>query len=85
MSGEAPEEALKLGWAHGALITTFPGDTTMAKVEHVRAQAEAKGRKITKLIGGLPGPADIGLDRERGRIAVPLLTENRLEFVDLPQ
>ena len=41
--------------------------------------------KITKVVGGLPGPADIGLDRERGRIAVPLLTENRLEFVDLPQ
>ena len=41
--------------------------------------------KITRLLGGLPGPADIGLDRERGRLAVPLLTENRLEFVDLPQ
>ncbi|HEU4953811.1 MAG TPA: SMP-30/gluconolactonase/LRE family protein [Gemmatimonadales bacterium] len=41
--------------------------------------------KITKLIGGLPGPADIGFDRERGRIAVPSLTDNRLEFVDLPQ
>jgi hypothetical protein len=41
--------------------------------------------KITKLLGALPGPADIGLDRERGRVAVPLLTENRLEFVDLPQ
>ena len=41
--------------------------------------------RITRLIGGLPGPADIGLDRERGRIAVPLLTENRLEFVDLPE
>lgn len=44
-----------------------------------------EGNRITKLIGGLPGPADIGLDRERGRIAVPLLTENRLEFVDLRQ
>jgi sugar lactone lactonase YvrE len=41
------------------------------------------GDRITKLVGGLPGPADIALDRERGRIAVPLLTENRLEFVDL--
>ena len=39
--------------------------------------------KITKLLGGLPGPADIGFDRERGRIAVPSLTDNRLEFVDL--
>ncbi len=42
-----------------------------------------EGDKITKLVGGLPGAADIALDRERGRIAVPLLTENRLEFVDL--
>jgi sugar lactone lactonase YvrE len=39
--------------------------------------------KLTKLVGGLPGAADIGFDRERGRIAVPLLTEDRLEFVDL--
>src|SRR5436190_16079806 len=27
----------KLGWAHGALATTFPGDTTMARLAHVRA------------------------------------------------
>jgi sugar lactone lactonase YvrE len=39
--------------------------------------------KITRLVGGLPGAADIAFDRERGRIAVPLLTEDRLEFVDL--
>ena len=38
--------------------------------------------RITKMVGGLPGAADIGLDLERGRVAVPLLTENRLEFVD---
>jgi sugar lactone lactonase YvrE len=43
------------------------------------------GDKITKLVGGLPAAADIALDRERGRIAVPLLTENRVEFVDLQQ
>ncbi len=41
------------------------------------------GDKVTKLIGGLPGPADIGFDRERNRIAVPSLTNNRLDFVDL--
>ena len=41
------------------------------------------GDKITKLVGGLPGAADIALDRERNRVAVPLLTENRVEFVDL--
>ena len=30
LTGESPDEAVKLGWAHGALLTTFPGDTTMA-------------------------------------------------------
>jgi sugar lactone lactonase YvrE len=42
-----------------------------------------QGDSITTLIRGLPAPADIAFDEERGRIAVPLLTENRLEFVDL--
>ena len=42
-----------------------------------------EGDRITRLIGGLPDPADLGFDAERGRVAVPLLTENRLEFVDL--
>ena len=42
-----------------------------------------QGDSITTLLRGLPGPADLGFDQERGRIAVPLLTENRLEFVDL--
>lgn len=36
LSGAAPEEAIRLGWAHGALLTTFPGDTTMATLEDVQ-------------------------------------------------
>jgi len=48
MSGETPEEALKLGWAHGALVTTFPGDTTMAKLEHVRAFARGGSARIQR-------------------------------------
>jgi len=39
--------------------------------------------KVTRLAGGLPGPADIGLDRAGGRVAVPLLTENRMELFEL--
>ena len=42
-----------------------------------------QGDSITTLLRGLPGPADLAFDQERSRIAVPLLTENRLEFVDL--
>jgi sugar lactone lactonase YvrE len=42
-----------------------------------------QGDSLIPLLGGLPSPADIALDAERGRIAVPLLMENRMEFVDL--
>jgi 2-dehydro-3-deoxygluconokinase len=48
MAGETPEQALKLGWAHGALLTTFPGDTTMATVEQVRAFAKGGSARIQR-------------------------------------
>jgi 2-dehydro-3-deoxygluconokinase len=48
MSGASPEEAIKLGWAHGALLTTFPGDTTMATVEQVKAFAEGGSARIQR-------------------------------------
>lgn len=48
LSGETPAEAIKLGWAHGALLTTFPGDTTMATVEQVRAFAKGGSARIQR-------------------------------------
>jgi 2-dehydro-3-deoxygluconokinase len=48
LSGEPNETAVKLGWAHGALVTTFPGDTTMATVEQVRAFAEGGSARIQR-------------------------------------
>ncbi len=48
LSGEDPAEAVKLGWAHGALLTTFPGDTTMATVEQVRAFAKGGSARIQR-------------------------------------
>jgi 2-dehydro-3-deoxygluconokinase len=48
LTGEPPEEAVKLGWAHGALLTTFPGDTTMATVEQVRAFAKGGSARIQR-------------------------------------
>ena len=48
LSGESPEEAVKLGWAHGALLTTFPGDTTMATVDQVRALAKGGTARIQR-------------------------------------
>lgn len=48
MTGETPEQALRLGWAHGALLTTFPGDTTMATVEQVKAFATGGSARIQR-------------------------------------
>jgi len=48
LSGETPEEALKLGWAHGALFDTFPGDTTMATVDQVRSFAKGGSARIQR-------------------------------------
>jgi 2-dehydro-3-deoxygluconokinase len=48
MAGEPPEEALRLGWAHGALLTTFPGDTTMATLEQVRSFARGGSARIQR-------------------------------------
>ena len=48
LTGEAPEKALKLGWAHGALLNTFPGDTTMATVDQVQALAKGGSARIER-------------------------------------
>jgi len=48
LTGEPLEDALKLGWAHGAMITTFPGDTTMATLDQVRAFARGGSARIQR-------------------------------------
>lgn len=48
LSGKTPEEALRLGWAHGALLTTFPGDTTMAKLPEVEALAKGGSARVQR-------------------------------------
>jgi len=48
LNGEPEQEAVNLGWAHGALLTTFPGDTTMATVDQVRAFAKGGSARIQR-------------------------------------
>jgi 2-dehydro-3-deoxygluconokinase len=48
LAGEEPEEAVKLGWAHGALITTYPGDTTMATLSQVRDLARGGSARVQR-------------------------------------
>ncbi len=48
LAGETEQESVNLGWAHGALITTFPGDTTMATLEQVKAFAKGSSARIQR-------------------------------------
>jgi 2-dehydro-3-deoxygluconokinase len=48
LSGKEPQEAVNLGWAHGALVTTFPGDTTMATLEQVEAFTTGGSARIQR-------------------------------------
>ncbi len=48
LTGRPPQESLNLGWAHGALVTTFPGDTTMARLEQVQAFARGGSARIQR-------------------------------------
>lgn len=48
LTDKSPEEAVKLGWAHGALLATFPGDTTMATMEDVVAFIKGSSARIQR-------------------------------------
>lgn len=39
--------------------------------------------KVTRIAGGIAAPADIGFDRAGGKVAVPQLTENTMELLDV--
>jgi len=48
IAGRSPEEALRLGWAHGALLTTFPGDVTMARLPEVESLARGGSARVQR-------------------------------------
>jgi 2-dehydro-3-deoxygluconokinase len=48
LAGKTEDEAIRLGWAHGALVTTFPGDTTMASLEQVQSLAQGGSARIQR-------------------------------------
>ena len=48
LKGAPLVDAVRLGWAHGALLTTFPGDTTMASLAQVKALATGGSARIQR-------------------------------------
>ena len=48
LDGRDLDQALRLGWAHGALSTTFPGDVTMARLAEVEAFASGGSARVQR-------------------------------------
>ncbi len=48
LTGESEQEAVNLGWAHGALLTTTPGDTSMVTLDQVKALALGGSARIQR-------------------------------------
>ncbi|GHV72755.1 2-dehydro-3-deoxygluconokinase [Spirochaetia bacterium] len=48
LMGKSPEDSLRLGWAHGALLTTTPGDTSMVSLDQVEAFASGGSARIQR-------------------------------------
>jgi len=48
LDGRSSEESLKLGWAHGALLTTFPGDVSRASLGEVEAFAKGGSARVQR-------------------------------------
>ena len=48
IKGRPPEEALRLGWASGAFLTTYPGDVTMARLEEIEAFAQGGTARVQR-------------------------------------
>lgn len=48
MKGLEPEQCLRMGWAHGALLTTFPGDTSMATLDQVETLSQGGSARVQR-------------------------------------
>jgi len=48
MAGLEPQECVNWGWAHGAFLTTTPGDTTMVTLKEVQAFAQGGSARIQR-------------------------------------
>lgn len=59
----------------GRILVSSWGDSTVNVIQN---------GALTKLVTGVSGPADIGVDTKRMVVAIPRFTENKVEFYKIP-
>jgi sugar lactone lactonase YvrE len=68
---------------HDGLVVLDDGRVVASSWADSALVAVGPGGAVT-LVAGVPSPADLGLDRGRGRFLVPLLREDRVEVWAVP-
>jgi sugar lactone lactonase YvrE len=66
-------------------VEVLPGGRILVAVWNDSTVSEVAGTRLRPLIRGVPTPADIGVDPERGVVAIPVLGEDRVELWRLPE
>ena len=59
----------------GRILVTSWADSSLSIIDN---------GQLTRLAGGMDGPADIGVDTKRNRVAVPRFSAGRVDYVALP-
>jgi glucose/arabinose dehydrogenase len=61
-------------------IEVLPDGRILVAVWNDSTVSEVVGKELRPLIRGVPAPADIGVDPERGVVAIPILRDDRVEL-----
>lgn len=67
----------------GIVVTPDGGFLFSSWAESAIRRIDAEGN-VTKIITGIPSPADIGYDPKRNRVLIPVFLEDRVIIRDLP-
>ena len=66
-------------------VEVLPDGRILVAVWNDSTISELVGNRLRPMIRGVPAPADIGVDPERGVVAIPVLRDDRVELWRLPE
>jgi sugar lactone lactonase YvrE len=78
--GAARPEPIARGPGRYDGVEVLPGGRILVAAWNDSTVSEVVGKELRPLIRGVPAPADIGVDPERGVVAIPILQGDRVEL-----
>jgi sugar lactone lactonase YvrE len=78
--GDARPEPVARGAGRYDGVEVLPDGRILVAAWNDSTVSEVDGTELRPLVRGVPSPADIGVDPERGVVAIPILAEDRVEL-----